>query len=175
MTAFGTSPVLSEIDSDRKRSSVKTPLMPMTPPRRPPFHGLADRTLPARTTGTCTPSLTSFIQQKSATLHSDTCVYPFLPLIFRPPRAISNRQNSAGGGQHISRSSAAGWQVNRPASLGDSRRRIMGGGGEGSMSRITPGHQKPPRGSSSTDQEHELIAQYSQSLRRQSSPALVSQ
>uniref|UniRef100_A0A5K3F4U3 WW domain-containing protein n=1 Tax=Mesocestoides corti TaxID=53468 RepID=A0A5K3F4U3_MESCO len=85
----------------------------------------------------------------------------------RPPRSTAFRQNSTAA-QHPSRAFSA-WQNNRPASLGDTRKRVLATGGVSSGDNSLPRLAgKPPRGAS-IDQEHELIAQYSQSLRRQNS------
>ncbi|CDI96945.1 dystrophins A:C:F:G:H [Echinococcus multilocularis] len=86
----------------------------------------------------------------------------------RPPRAVPIRQNSTD--QQNATSSPAIWQTNRPASLGETRKHVLYstpsvGGVDSSMPRL---NAKPRRGGS-MDQEHELIAQYSHSLRRQNS------
>ncbi|VDO04747.1 unnamed protein product [Rodentolepis nana] len=88
----------------------------------------------------------------------------------RPPKAVPIRQNSANFPN--TNPSPSNRQSVRPASLGETRKRIMIPAASSANklmdSSIPRGGNRPRRGGS-MDQEHELIAQYSHSLRRQNS------
>lgn len=95
-------------------------------------------------------------------------LYFFFFISRRPPRAVPIRQSSAG--HQNTNSSPLLWQANRPASLGETRKRMLYSTPSASgMDVLTPRVNVKPRRGGSMDQEHELIAQYSQSLRRQQS------
>ncbi|VDL33553.1 unnamed protein product [Hymenolepis diminuta] len=88
----------------------------------------------------------------------------------RPPRAVPIRQNSATF--HNANPSPTGKQLIRPASLGETRKRVIiptAASANAVVGGSIPRVANRPRRGGSMDQEHELIAQYSRSLRRQNS------
>ncbi|VDK34541.1 unnamed protein product [Taenia asiatica] len=112
---------------------------------------------------------TEDLSKSTATTATSKTVGRVTPTLYdRPPRAVPIRQNSTGH-QNTS-SSPSLWQANRPASLGETRKRMLYSTPSASgVDVLTPRVSVKPRRGGSMDQEHELIAQYSHSLRRQQS------
>ncbi|KAL5963556.1 Dystrophin isoform E [Taenia solium] len=112
---------------------------------------------------------TEDLSKSTATTATAKSVGRATPTLYdRPPRAVPIRQNSTGH-QNTS-SSPSLWQANRPASLGETRKRMLYSTPSASgVDVLTPRVSAKPRRGGSMDQEHELIAQYSHSLRRQQS------